>query len=105
MTAEELKRNLEYTKKKHKDDVVDTFGTNISLMCSDVLSVLDRCIEIPEGATNGDVIMAMFPNVEWFGNNGEEVDNYILDGDTPYSPKLSTFRSWWTTPYKRSDNE
>ena len=42
MTVEELKRNLEYTKRKHEDDRVDTFGTNISAMCQDTLSVIEE---------------------------------------------------------------
>ena len=36
MTKEELTRNLKYTEEKHKNDKVNTFDTNISMMCSDV---------------------------------------------------------------------
>ena len=43
MTKEELK----YT----EENKVNTFDTNIS----DVLKVLENCIEIPNGATNGDI--------------------------------------------------
>lgn len=57
-------------------------------------------IEIPNNATNGDVIKAMFPNLEWIGND-RNVDFYYLDSDTPYAPHLSTFQSWWNAPYKR----
>ena len=55
MTKEELTRNLKYTEEKHRNDKVNTFDTNISMMCSDVLKVLENCIEIPNGATNGDI--------------------------------------------------
>jgi hypothetical protein len=56
MDKERLKRNLEYTKKKHENDKLDTFDTDISMLCFDTLNVLDNCIEIPNGATNGDVL-------------------------------------------------
>jgi len=42
MTREELIRNLKYTMKKHENDTVSTFGTNISLMCKDVLDYLEQ---------------------------------------------------------------
>ena len=42
MTKEELIRNLKYTMEKHKNDKVDTFGTNISLMCKDVLDYIEQ---------------------------------------------------------------
>lgn len=42
MTKEELIRNLKYTIEKHKNDKVDTFGTNISLMCKDILDYLEQ---------------------------------------------------------------
>ena len=42
MTREEIIRNLKYTMKKHENDRVDTFGTNISLMCKDILDYLEQ---------------------------------------------------------------
>ena len=42
MTKEELIRNLKYTMKKHKNDKLDTFGTDITQLCKDVLSVLEQ---------------------------------------------------------------
>jgi len=42
MTKEEIIRNLKYTMKKHENDKVDTFGTNISLMCKDILNYLEQ---------------------------------------------------------------
>jgi hypothetical protein len=42
MTKEEIIRNLKYTMEKHENDKVDTFGTNISLMCKDVLDYLEQ---------------------------------------------------------------
>jgi len=42
MTREEIVRNLEYTMEKHKNDTVNTFGTNISVMCKDILDYLKQ---------------------------------------------------------------
>ena len=42
MTREEIIRNLRYTMKKHENDKVDTFGTDISLMCKDILDYLEQ---------------------------------------------------------------
>lgn len=42
MTREEIIRNLKYTMEKHKNDTVNTFGTNISVMCKDILDYLEQ---------------------------------------------------------------
>ena len=42
MTREEIIRNLKYTMEKHKNDNVNTFDTNISVMCKDILDYLDQ---------------------------------------------------------------
>ena len=42
MTREEIIRNLKYTMEKHKNDTVYTFGTNISVMCKDILDYLEQ---------------------------------------------------------------
>lgn len=102
MNKEELTRALKYTEEKHRNDRVDTGGTNISLMCSDVLRVLENCIEIPDNATNGDVIMAMFPNAKWWVNEDNEVFT-----DMPWKPEKCVYfdLDWWNTPYKKEVEE
>ena len=42
MTKEEIIRNLKYTMEKYKNDTVGTFGTNISVMCKDILDYLEQ---------------------------------------------------------------
>ena len=42
MNVEELKRNLNYTKKKHQDDRLFTGQTNIAIMCEDVLNTISE---------------------------------------------------------------
>lgn len=52
-----------------------------------------QAIPIPDNATNGDVIKAMFPNVY-----SEECDYDIfttLDGDTRFT------YDWWNAPYRK----
>ena len=84
MTKEELK----YTEEKHRNDKVNTFDTNIS----DVLKVLENCIEIPNGATNGDI----FPNIEIEGIGGEIkcIAAQIGFGTSYFA------LDWWNAPYK-----
>ena len=97
MTKEELTRNLKYTEEKHRNDKVNTFDTNISMMCSDVLKVLENCIEIPNGATNGDMIKTIFPNIEIEGIGGE-----IKCIATQIGFGTSYFAlDWWNAPYKK----
>lgn len=87
MNKEELTRELKYMEKKHRNDVVNTFDTDISMMCSDVLKVLKNCIEIPEGATNGEVIESLFPKV---GTNFFNVIDLNL---------------WWNAKYKAKSED
>ena len=59
----------------------------------------ENAIIIPEGATNGDVIKAMFPNAEtWveFDSNGDVMRFDIAENST-----LECFNlKWWNAPYK-----
>lgn len=85
MDKEQLIRELKYIKEKHKNDKLFTFDTDISAMCSDVLDVLSRCVEIPDNVTNGDVIQTMFPNVD-----------FVTDVFGGFNfPKW-----WWNSQYK-----
>lgn len=80
MNKGQLIQQLKYTKEKHKNDKLFTFDTDISAMCSDVLDVLSRCVEIPDNVTNGDVIKALFPNEHDFETDFDE--------------------DWWNASYK-----
>ena len=83
MTKEELTRNL-----KHTEEI---FDTNIS----DVLKVLENCIEIPNGATNGDMIKTIFPNIEIEGIGGEIKCIATKNGTSYFA------LDWWNAPYKK----
>lgn len=108
MTKEKVIRNLKYTKEKYKDDRVDTFGTDIALMCEDVLNVLDNCIEIPNNATNGDVIKAIF-NIpdseidEGLSTTYIYTKTRVLKGGSQdlLREQITFNREWWNAPYKK----
>ena len=56
-------------------------------------------ITIPDNATNGDMIKALFPN-----QDSDAVDSAALLGLDGYV--LSTFpKSWWNAPYKRGETD
>jgi hypothetical protein len=97
MDKERLKRNLEYTKKKHENDKLDTFDTDISMLCFDTLNVLDNCIEIPNGATNGDVLKVVFDAVEKerFNDDGVNLVVVAMGGGIKYFDL-----GWFDAPYR-----
>lgn len=55
-----------------------------------------KLIPIPDNATNGDMIKAMFPNGK-YGTNGEFVHVYGVGGNGCLGFTLK----WWNAPYKR----
>ena len=67
-----------------------------------------NAIVIPENATNGDMIKAMFPNAtidSTFDNEklNEELELIIIkgmdNGNVPF------YKAWWNAPYKELNNE
>ena len=76
---------------EYDDDFISYSKSQInSLPTADV-------IPIPEGATNGDMIMTMFPNVKWWVNEDNEVFT-----DMPWKPEKCVYfdLDWWNAPYK-----
>lgn len=97
MDKEQLIRELKYTKEKHKNDKLYTFDTDISAMCSDVLDVLSRCVEIPDNVTNRDMILTMFDTATVYGIDKEN-DYITICIDNNFYQKFRY--SWWNAPYK-----
>ena len=59
-------------------------------------------IVIPENATNGDMIKAVFLDIKWFLNE----DNEVFTDHKTVNQKFVRFNiSWWNAPYKRRKNE
>jgi hypothetical protein len=64
--------------------------------------VLDRqplvsAIPIPRGATNGDMIKAIFPNIEC---GKDELGNVFIISSAQLG-YIALRESWWNAPYKR----
>lgn len=60
-------------------------------------------IPIPAGATNGDMIKAMFPNGKEYDNDGDV--RYEIEIDFDYSFCSYFDGVWWNAPYKRESEE
>lgn len=106
MNKRVLTEALKYTEEKHRQDIVNTFDTDISLMCADVLRVLKNCIEIPNNATNGDVIKAMFPSIDFTEmaftvHATTSVTSNGVKGGISYD----FWKDWWSAPYKTESEE
>jgi hypothetical protein len=63
-----------------------------------------NAIEIPDGATNGDMIKAMFPKCEQkehINNNG--YFEMYFDNDLKNADYMRVSKKWWNAPYKGSE--
>lgn len=61
----------------------------------------------PRGATNGDVIRAMFPNIEADEiktNTGGYIEVKYLD-TTDKCDATAFIKNWWNAPYKQGDEK
>ena len=64
-----------------------------------------QAIPIPDNATNGDVIQAVFPDIEISDGKGlSKVYTGIPYGEL-IGANIDCMRDWWNKPYKRSDAE
>ena len=52
---------------------------------------------IPDNATNGEIIMAMFPNVNVYEHNGGAT--YSVNNEYNFNV------TWWNAPYQKGDKE
>ena len=65
-----------------------------------VVKAVQNGIPIPDNATNGDVIKAMFPNTEvddYDYGKDPVIDVYGID-DTEY---ITLRKTWWNAPYQK----
>ena len=74
------------------------------------VEIIDRmptvqAIPISENATNGDVIKAVFPDIEISDGKGlSKVYTGIPYGEL-IGANIDCMKEWWNTPYKGSDTE
>ena len=69
---------------------------------------IDNVVLITSGATNGDIIKALFPDCEFEDNslNSEKFDNttsYLKFKGNMFTMAIED--AWWNAPYKRGDRE
>ena len=76
---------------------VDDCGSNIG----DYDIPIHNAIIIPEGATNGDMIKTMFPNVEC---GKDELGNVFIISSAQLG-YIAFRESWWNTPYKKEGED
>lgn len=89
-----------------KTDIADsTLCGNYELETTEMfLASFKRMQVLPDNATNGDMIKAMFPNAQIDYHKANElveeyVTFYINDCDTCQDYTLE----WWNAPYKKSE--
>ena len=96
--ADELKKDDEVTMWLSKDPV--RTGKQLRMFSEYFINKIDnmptvQAIPIPNNATNGDVIKAMFP-YDSYGINGNEVHVFGVGGNGVWVFNLN----WWNTPYE-----
>lgn len=64
------------------------------------LNAFEEMQIIPDDATNGDMIKAVFPNVEIYTNVINEIIDVEIFQD---SSELRCSVNWWNAPYKRGN--
>ena len=70
-------------------------------VCIDCDLYNGKYIEIPNNATNGDVIKAVFgyKRISHFNDNPPLVDVYGLDNNDN-TDAVTFYENWWNAPYK-----
>lgn len=83
----------------NKSDVINITAETGALETQSRVREMPAIMNIPNNATNGDVIKALFPNVK--SKHGLVFVNFSLDkvvGST-------VTKEWWSTPYKAGDTD
>lgn len=66
---------------------------------------IHNAIIIPKGATNGDMIKAMFPNCEQKEHMHNGYFEMYFDNDLKNASYMRVSKDWWNTPYKKEVEE
>lgn len=64
-----------------------------------------NAIVIPEGATNGDMIKALFPNIKINDIDCLKMIYTGIDYKNMIGFNLDATKEWWNAPYKELNNE
>ena len=64
-------------------------------------------ILLPDNATNGDVIKAVFPNIDFYEGEVDKIGGlisfYARDEHEEKRQRVIITADWWNAPYKRGD--
>ena len=89
-----MAREKEICQKIDGDKIYDSTVKMLVPVCESIEGKVDRAILIPEGATNGDVIKAIFPDAEYL-ECGVVIDVVFARNEENWFDK-----NWWNAPYK-----
>ena len=78
-----------------------TYDKGESLYKQEVTEQAVDAIEIPEDATNGDMIKAMFPNCEQKEHMNNGYFEMYFDNDLRNASYMRVSKNWWNAPYKK----
>ena len=99
MTREEIIKNLEYTMEKHKNDTVYTFGTNISVMCKDIIDYLVEQEPCEDCVSREAVINAITANCIW--ENEYNLTSSRIKKAVENLPPVTPKQRWIPVDYDR----
>ena len=57
-----------------------------------------EAIPIPKGVTNGDMIKALFPNIQFVSICSSRIYDFTTDN------KIDCDLAWWNSPYKENED-
>lgn len=107
---------LKQCAKEHESELVSFAHIRTTDLCNDTANLLetleiesDNAIIIPEGATNGDMIKAMFPSARvsqiFLISNDDEVYYVTVEKVDGITNEMRVMKSWWNAPYKKEVEE
>lgn len=69
-------------------------------VASELMDALDNAVALPDNATNGDVIKAMFPLIEVRREISSVSDNIVVRDDSFFGAINRFHTDWWNATYK-----
>ena len=94
MTREEIIRNLKYTMEKHKNDTVNTFDTNVLVICKDILEYLEQEPKVVLYSGDGYADGYMVYDMAECPNCGYEYENGDKDWGLSFCPSCGQKLNW-----------
>ena len=95
-----MAREKEICQKIDGDKIYDSTVKMLAPVCESIERKVDRAILVPENATNGDMIKAMFPNAIIEINELGSMVHVKYDNHTCW---VNYELEWWNAPYKESE--